>query len=71
MSSNLLIKTARSSHRFCFICGNKHIRLHQLKRESMVHAYLKHKLLIKVIQTTNEEDFNTTKEDTSTLLKKR
>lgn len=42
-----MIKTAKSSHKNCFICGSKNVSLHRIKRVSIVYAYTNHGIFIK------------------------
>ena len=41
------IPTALSSHVQCLICREKHRSLREVKKKDMVHAFLKHRFLIK------------------------
>ncbi len=43
----VLIKTANSSHKKCFICGAKNVKLCRINRKSLKHAYINHQILIK------------------------
>ncbi len=47
--SSVLIKTAFSSHIFCFICKRKanNTNLYQVKQDSQIEAYEKYKIYIK------------------------
>lgn len=42
-----IINTAKSYHAQCFICNQRNVRLHKVKRESVITAYKKHSIYIK------------------------
>jgi len=41
------VATAYSSHKFCFICKEKNLSLHRVKKPDIIYAYVNHKIYIK------------------------
>ncbi len=40
------VAAAYSSHKFCFICKEKNLSLHRVKKPDIIYAYVNHKIRV-------------------------